>query len=96
MKTYFYLALIAFSTTIQAGIISFLVSLGMSLLTALCGMYLFSAIIMLLIAKSATRLHDDYELAEHGGGYTKDQIYSEKPVNNQIEKVEAGAIKEVA
>jgi len=92
---YVLLGIIALSTTIMVGITSFLVSLGMSLLTALSSIYLFAAIIMLMMIKSAKRLDDNYDFNEQGG-HTKDQINSEMPVNNQIENIEAGVNKEVA
>ena len=89
MKPSILLGIIAFNTTILAGVISFLISLGVPLLIALSGIFLFAVFVMLMMIKSAARLYDDDELAVQGSR-AKDQINSEIATNNQIENVEAG------
>ncbi|MBX2838545.1 MAG: hypothetical protein KTR35_16930 [Gammaproteobacteria bacterium] len=95
MYPYVFLGIFALSTTILAGIISFLVSLGVSLLAALSGLYLFAVVLFYIMMKCATRLDDDCEFAEQGG-YIKYQSNSETTVSNQIKNLEASEIKRVA
>jgi len=85
VNPYALLGVITLSTSILAGMISFLVLLGISLLVAIVGVYLFAVIIMIWMQKCATRLYDDGQLAEQSG-CVEEQIYTDvpiiKPINN--------------
>jgi len=96
VNPYALLAIIALSTSILAGTLVLLVSLGISLLLSIIGVYSFIAMIMVGMQKSAARLYDGSELAEQGerakdqfctDQIFTDQIFTEAPIISPIKRV---------
>jgi len=78
VNPYAFVAIITLSTAVLAGIITFLVSLGISLLMAFIGVYGFAVLFMFGMQHGATRVYDDCELTEQSG-ILEDQLVSELP-----------------
>lgn len=95
MNPYLLLGIIAGSTTVLAGIISVLVSLGVSLLLAFIGVYLFFILVMIRMMKSATQMYDDCELTEHDG-YFLDHNNSKVTADDSINYAEEDVVEVVA